>query len=170
MMKIFPPPVKEGGILIFNFYGSRGGAGLPDDISGGAPGLSVKLLSAGGKLSGPFTGGGLEEVIVGVVGTLQFDVFQYRMKNEYGVELILEHLPFDHLRRIASLPGDDHQNARKSKNARDNQTARNLILCTGSAVLEDFQGRLLIAFEGEWSVGFLTKHNPGLELISAISV
>ena len=30
---------------------------------------------------------GLEEVIVGVVGTLQFDVFEYRMKNEYGVEL-----------------------------------------------------------------------------------
>ena len=28
----------------------------------------------------------MEEVIVGVVGTLQFDVFQYRMKNEYGVD------------------------------------------------------------------------------------
>ena len=28
-------------------------------------------------------GAGLEEVIVGVVGTLQFDVFQYRMRNEY---------------------------------------------------------------------------------------
>ena len=30
---------------------------------------------------------GFEEVIVGVVGTLQFDVFEYRMKSEYGVEL-----------------------------------------------------------------------------------
>ena len=30
-------------------------------------------------------GAGLEEVIVGVVGTLQFDVFQYRMRSEYGV-------------------------------------------------------------------------------------
>ena len=29
-------------------------------------------------------GSGMEEVIVGVVGVLQFDVFQYRMKNEYG--------------------------------------------------------------------------------------
>ena len=45
-------------------------------------------------------GAGLEEVIVGVVGTLQFDVFQYRMKNEYGVELRMEGLPFDHLRRV----------------------------------------------------------------------
>ena len=29
---------------------------------------------------------------------------------------------------------------------------------------------LLIAFGGEWSVGFLTKHNPGLELAESLSV
>ena len=33
---------------------------------------------------------GMEEVIVGVVGTLQFDVFQYRLKNEYNVDIIME--------------------------------------------------------------------------------
>ena len=38
-------------------------------------------------------GAGMEEVIVGVVGTLQFDVFQYRMKNEYGVDLRMSSLP-----------------------------------------------------------------------------
>ena len=32
-------------------------------------------------------GAGMEEVIVGVVGTLQFDVLEYRLKNEYNVEL-----------------------------------------------------------------------------------
>ena len=42
--------------------------------------------------------------------------------------------------------------------------------CTGAAVLEDFKGRSLIAFGGEWSVGFLTKHNPGLELAESLSV
>ena len=36
---------------------------------------------------------GMEEVIVGVVGTLQFDVFRYRMHSEYGVELRMEGLP-----------------------------------------------------------------------------
>ena len=99
-------------------------------------------------------GAGLEEVIVGVVGTLQFDVFQYRMQNEYGVELRSEGLPYDHLRRIAAIPGKPDD----------------LVLCTGAAVLEDFRERLLIAYEGEWSVGFLTKHNPGLELSGGISV
>ena len=33
---------------------------------------------------------------------------------------------------------------------------KDLMLCSGSRVLEDFKGRKLIAFGGEWSVGFLT--------------
>ena len=49
-------------------------------------------------------GAGLEEVIVGVVGTLQFDVFQYRMRSEYGVELYMNGLPYDHLRLITACP------------------------------------------------------------------
>ena len=48
---------------------------------------------------------GMEEVIVGVVGTLQFDVFEYRMKSEYGVDLRMTGLPYDHLRRISAAPG-----------------------------------------------------------------
>ena len=99
-------------------------------------------------------GAGLEEVIVGVVGTLQFDVFQYRMRNEYGVELYMNGLPYDHLRLITECPCKPED----------------LVLCTGSAILEDFRGRLLVAFGGEWSVGFLTKHNPGLELADSLSV
>ena len=99
-------------------------------------------------------GAGLEEVIVGVVGTLQFDVFQYRMRSEYGVELYMEGLPYEHLRVITACPCKPED----------------LVLCTGAALLEDFKGRLLVAFGGEWSVGFLTKHNPGLELAESLSV
>ena len=39
-----------------------------------------------------------------------------------------------------------------------------------AALLEDFKGRLLVAFGGEWSVGFLTKHNEGLILDDWLSV
>ena len=49
---------------------------------------------------------GFEDVVVGVVGTLQFDVFEYRMKSEYGVELRMSALPYEHLRLIAECPGD----------------------------------------------------------------
>ena len=99
-------------------------------------------------------GAGLEEVIVGVVGTLQFDVFEYRMKNEYNVDLRMTSLPYDHLRLIESM--DCHPDE--------------IVLCTGSAVLQDFRDRYLLAFDGEWSIGFLTKHNPGLVLADTLSV
>ncbi len=91
---------------------------------------------------------GMEEVIVGVVGTLQFDVFQYRMRSEYGVELRLSPLPYDHLRRIAACPVEP----------------KDLTLCADAALLEDFKGSHLVAYAGEWPVGYLLKHNPGLEL------
>ena len=99
-------------------------------------------------------GAGLEEVIVGVVGTLQFDVFEYRMKNEYNVDLRMSSLPYDHLRLIESM--DCHPDE--------------IVLCTGAAVLQDFRDRYLLAFDGEWIVGFLTKHNPGLVLADTLSV
>ena len=35
---------------------------------------------------------GMEEIIVGVVGVLQFDVLKYRLENEYNVEIRLENL------------------------------------------------------------------------------
>ena len=97
---------------------------------------------------------GMEEVIVGVVGTLQFDVFQYRMRSEYGVELRMAGLPYDHLRRIAACPG----------------APKDLTLCADAALLEDFRGRSLIAYSGEWPVGYLLKHNPGLELAESLGV
>src|SRR3712207_8385416 len=37
---------------------------------------------------------GIEEIIVGVVGVLQFEVLEYRMKNEYNVDIKMERLPY----------------------------------------------------------------------------
>ncbi len=37
---------------------------------------------------------GTESPVVGAVGVLQFEVLEYRMKYEYGVDIFLEHLPF----------------------------------------------------------------------------
>lgn len=45
---------------------------------------------------------GMEEIIVGVVGVLQFDVLKYRLENEYNVDIILENLPYEHIRWIAN--------------------------------------------------------------------
>ena len=43
---------------------------------------------------------GMEEIIVGVVGVLQFEVLTYRLENEYNVEVKLEKLPYEHIRWV----------------------------------------------------------------------
>ena len=93
-------------------------------------------------------GSGMEEVIVGVVGVLQFDVFQYRMKNEYGVELRMDHLPYEELRLIDRYPGD----------------LQDLNLGSDAELLEDYRGRNLLVFTSFWAIDFTCRRNPGLEL------
>ena len=89
---------------------------------------------------------GMEEVIVGVVGTLQFDVFQYRMKSEYGVELRMEGLPYEEIRRIDSYPGDLDE----------------LNLGSDAELLEDYRGGKLLVFTSFWAIDFTCRRNPGL--------
>ena len=92
---------------------------------------------------------GMEEVIVGVVGTLQFDVFQYRMRSEYGVELRMEGLPYEHLRFIAKSPVED---------------LKDLTLSSDVELIEDYRGRSLLVFSSLWSIDYTIKRNPGLVL------
>jgi peptide chain release factor 3 len=94
-------------------------------------------------------GSGMEEVIVGVVGTLQFDVFQYRMRAEYGVELRMTGLPYEQLRFIVKAPAAD---------------LKDLNLTTDAELLEDYRGRSLLVFASLWSIDYIVKRNPGLEL------
>ena len=96
---------------------------------------------------------GMEEVIVGVVGTLQFDVFQYRMKNEYGVDLRMENLPYEHLRFITSCPVEP----------------KDLNLSSDAELLEDYKGHSLLVFSSYWSIDFNLKKNPGLVLSETLS-
>ncbi len=91
---------------------------------------------------------GMEEVIVGVVGVLQLEVFQYRMKNEYGVDLRMENLPYEEIRLIESYPGD----------------LSDLNLGSDAELLEDYRGRSLMVFSSFWAIDFTCRKNPGLKL------
>ena len=91
---------------------------------------------------------GMEEVIVGVVGTLQFDVFEYRMKNEYGVDLRMEGLPYEEIRLIDEYPGE----------------LTDLNLGTDAELLEDYRGRNLLVFSSYWAIDFTCRRNPGLKV------
>ena len=94
---------------------------------------------------------GLEEVIVGVVGTLQFDVFEYRLKNEYGVELKMEGLPYEYLRWITTETGEP---------AKEDE----LILPTDAKLVEDYKGNQLLLFASQWSIQWTADRNKGLTM------
>jgi peptide chain release factor 3 len=93
-------------------------------------------------------GGGMEEVIVGVVGTLQFDVLVYRLKNEYGVDLRMQGLPYSHIRWIENEDIDP----------------RRLQLSSDTRRIEDLKGNKLLLFTSPWNIDWALDHNDGLEL------
>ncbi len=93
----------------------------------------------------PFTG--VEEVIVGVVGVLQFEVLEYRLKSEYGVDVRRRALPYEQIRWIV---GDTDPSA--------------LNLTSDTKWVQDFKGNNLLLFPAEWCVRWAESKNPGLEL------
>lgn len=93
--------------------------------------------------------GGMEEIIVGVVGVLQFDVLKYRLLNEYNVEIRLETLPYEHIRWIAN---------------KDSVDIDKLIGTSDMKKVMDLKGNPLLLFVNSWSIGMTLDRNEGLEL------
>lgn len=91
---------------------------------------------------------GMEEVIVGVVGVLQLEVFEYRMKNEYNVELFKEGLSYSHIRWIDNEDID----------------VKKLKLSSDTKLVKDFRGNYLLLFTSEWNIRWALEKNEGLEL------
>ena len=92
---------------------------------------------------------GMEEIIVGVVGVLQFDVLKYRLESEYNVEIRLETLPYEYIRWIG------------------NPTEIDLDRIVGTSdmkKIKDLKDRPLLLFVNEWSIGMVLDRNKGLIL------
>ncbi len=95
-------------------------------------------------------GGGMEEVIVGVVGTLQFDVLEYRLKSEYNVDIRMEGLPYEYIRWI--------------ENKEEDFDPKKLNLTSDTRRIQDLKGNYLLIFANEWSIRWAEEHNPQLKL------
>ena len=91
---------------------------------------------------------GMEEVIVGVVGVLQLEVFEYRMKNEYNVDLFKESLPYSYIRWIDNKDIDP----------------KTLKLSSDTKLVKDFRDNYLLLFTSEWNIRWALERNEGLEL------
>ncbi len=93
-------------------------------------------------------GAGMERVIVGVVGVLQYEVLEYRLKNEYTVDVRRSPLSYQYIRWIV--------------NEDINPAA--LDITSDTKWVQDVRGKNLLIFTGEWNIRWALEHNEGLEL------
>ena len=91
---------------------------------------------------------GMEEIIVGVVGVLQFEVLQYRLENEYNVEIRMEQLPYEHVRWIENKDID----------------VAALSVTSDTKKVKDLHDRPLLLFTHPWSIQTALDRNEGLQL------
>ena len=94
--------------------------------------------------------GALDSFVVGAVGMLQFEVLEYRLKNEYGVDLLNNTLPYSVARwidgevDIASLKGVDN-----------------------AMIVKDNRDRTVVLISNEWQMGWVQERNPDVTFLTA---
>ena len=83
-----------------------------------------------------------DDTILGVVGQLQFEVFEYRMRAEYGVEIQLQRMPFQFARWII----DDKIDPTKYR--------------INSTLVKDKKDNYVALFENEYAMRTAMDKNP----------
>ncbi|MDO5001923.1 MAG: peptide chain release factor 3 [Eubacteriales bacterium] len=94
----------------------------------------------------PYTG--VEEVIVGVVGVLQFEVLEYRLRTEYGVDIRRRAMPYELVRWVEN----------------EDMDISSLNLTSDTKWVQDFKGNNLLLFTSEWCINWALQKNEGLRL------
>ncbi|MGL5314307.1 MAG: peptide chain release factor 3 [Peptostreptococcaceae bacterium] len=91
---------------------------------------------------------GMEELIVGVVGVLQFEVLEYRLKQEYGVDIIMNPLPYCHVRWIEN----------------DLSKFGRVSMPMDTLLVEDKDRNSVVLFGNEWTIRTFAERNEGIVL------
>ncbi|KAB3530467.1 peptide chain release factor 3 [Alkaliphilus serpentinus] len=87
---------------------------------------------------------GVEELIVGVVGALQFEVLEYRLQNEYGVVINMQQLPYRYIRWVEMKDFDPE----------------NFGVTMDTLIVEDEDEKPVLLFQNEWSIERVKERNP----------
>lgn len=86
---------------------------------------------------------GREEIILGVVGELQFEVFQYRLKAEYGVDVVMQRLSYQLARWVKEPPSN-----------------------LAGFKVKDEDGNLVFLYDSEFSLNWAVSRNPAVTFYS----
>ena len=96
-------------------------------------------------------GAGMESYIVGTVGTLQFEVLEYRLKNEYNVDITMNMQPYEVARWLAFKDGSE-------------VTPASLKGADRGMFVYDRKGNPVLLVSNEWALGWIMDNNPDLIL------
>ena len=88
--------------------------------------------------------GSMESYIVGAVGQLQFEVLEYRLKHEYGVDLEINNLPYTVARWIQT-------------NGHDYKDLKNI---DSAMIVKDHKQRVVLLIANEWQTNWIVERNP----------
>lgn len=92
---------------------------------------------------------GREELIIGVVGMLQFEVLEYRMLHEYGVEIKIQNLPYRYIRWLEE---------------KDEEYLHDLYISGDIMKVLDSNDAPVLLFVYEWGIQRVIEGNKGLKL------
>jgi peptide chain release factor 3 len=96
---------------------------------------------------------GIELFIIGVAGVLQFEVLEYRLKNEYGADIHLRNLPYSLARWVVA----------------DRFTKEN-IGYYDAALVEDQYRRPVVLANNEWTLRYILEKNKDVEFLDIAPV
>jgi len=91
------------------------------------------------------------EPILAAVGRLQFEVVQFRLRSEYGVETVLEGTPFRHVRWLDG----------------DAEALKTMRWFQGSRRVADNDGAPAGLFDGDWSLNYMQEQHPKVRFLEA---
>ncbi|MEW9503148.1 peptide chain release factor 3 [Jeotgalibacillus marinus] len=92
-----------------------------------------------------------EDVILGAVGQLQFEVFEHRMKNEYNVDVMMENVGSKIARWIEN-----------ESDVKDSMSS------SRSMLVKDRHGRLVFLFENDFAMRWFSDKHPEIKLYSLL--
>ncbi len=104
----------------------------------------LEQLAEEGVVQAFYPTDGARDPLIGAVGQLQFEVFEHRMREEYGVELLTTPTNYKVVRWV---DGEPEKLARFAKH------------------VEDDAGRPVMLFTSQWDLEYTEKQQPDLEFL-----
>src|SRR5690606_5398968 len=93
---------------------------------------------------------GMKDPIVGVVGSLQFDVLEHRLQHEYGARIVLDRMGFSIARWVLG----------------ENFSPRSFDWEGNRVTVQDRDGLCIVLFRDEWALQHAEEKHPELTFVS----